>query len=179
MNKFLIAGVSALTFSAQAANYASLEIDTVKDTKTRATSTAQYFRAGTDVYGLNLDVSARTAAYRNGGLLSSYEATLGKQLGPVNVFGGAGYDNGFNGAKKGNYTYGLVGAAAGMPVGPVYAFLGAKTRVNWDSHNPKQTVAFAGVSYNLTKKLSVDLDVSRSTQNISEKAAGVGMRVTF
>jgi hypothetical protein len=179
MNKFLIAGLTALTFSAQAANYASLEVDVVKDTKTRATSTAQYFRAGTNAYGLNLDVTSRTAAYRNGGLLSSYEGTVGKQIGPVNVFGGLGYDNGFNGAKKGNFTYGLVGASAGMPIGPVYAFAGAKTRVNWDSSNPKQTVAFAGVSYNLTKSLSVDLDVSRSTQTINEKAAGVGLRVAF
>lgn len=179
MNKFLIAGLTALTFSAQATNYVSLEVDTVKDTKTRATSTAQYFRAGYDAYGLNLGLAARTAAYRNGGLLSSYEGTVGKQFGPVNVFGGLGYDNGYNGAKGGNYQYGLVGASAGMPVGPVYAFAGAKTRVNWDSANPKQTVAFAGVSYNLTKNLSVDLNVSKSTQTIKEKAAGVGVRVTF
>lgn len=179
MNKFLVAGLTALTFSAQATNYVSLEVDTVKDTKTRATSTAQYFRAGYDVYGLNLGLQSRTAAYRNGGLLSSYEGTVGKQLGPVNVFGGVGYDNGFNAAKKSNYTYGLVGASAGVPIGPVYVFLGAKTRVNWDSANPKQTVAFAGVSYNLTKSLSVDLDVSKSNQNIKEKAAGLGLRVTF
>ena len=179
MNKFLMAGLTALTVSAQASNYVSLQVDTVKDTKTNATSTAQYFRAGTDAYGLNLGLTARTAAYRNGGLLSSYEGTVGKQLGPVNVFGGVGYDNGFNGAKKGNFTYGLVGASAGMPIGPAYAFAGASTRVNWDSANPKQTVTFAGLSYNLTKKVSVDLNVSKSIQTIKEKAAGVGVRVMF
>jgi hypothetical protein len=54
-----------------------------------------------------------------------------------------------------------------------------KTRVNWDSANPKQTVAFAGVSYPLTKSVSVELDVSRSYQDIKEKAAGVGVRVNF
>ena len=179
MNKFLMTGLTALTFSVQAANYVSLEVDTVKDTGNKSTSTAQYFRAGTDAFGLNLDLAARTAAFRDGGLLSSYEATVGKQLGRVNVFGGLGYDNGYNGGKGDNYQYGLVGASTGMPIGPVYAFAGAKTRINWDHANPKQTVTFAGVSYGLTKNVSVELDVSRSTQTIKEKAAGVGVRIGF
>jgi hypothetical protein len=112
-------------------------------------------------------------------MLNSVEGTVGKSFGPVNVFGGVGYDNGFNGAKGANYQYGLVGASAGAQVGPVYAFGGAKTRLNWDQANPKQTVAFAGVSYPLTKTVSVELDVSRSYQDIKEKAMGVGMRVSF
>jgi hypothetical protein len=117
--------------------------------------------------------------YRKGGMLNSIEGTVGKGFGPVTVFGGVGYDNGFNGAKGANYQYGLVGASTGAKLGPVWAFGGVKTRLNWDSANPKQTVAFAGVSYPLTKALSVDLDVSRSYQTIQEKAMGVGMRVTF
>jgi hypothetical protein len=112
-------------------------------------------------------------------MLNSVEGTVGKSMGPINVFGGVGYDNGFNGAKGTNYQYGLLGASAGVPVGAVYAFGGMKTRVNWDSANPKQTVAFAGVSYPLTKSVSVELDVSRSYQDIKEKAAGVGVRVNF
>jgi hypothetical protein len=180
MKKIAIATafVMATTMSS-AANYVSLEIDGVKDTSNRATSTAQYFRAGTNAAGFNLDLAVRTAVYRKGGMLNSVEGTVGKSMGPINVFGGVGYDNGFNGAKGTNYQYGLLGASAGVPVGPVYAFGGVKTRVNWDSANPKQTVAFAGVSYPLTKTLSVDLDVSRSYQDIKEKAAGVGVRVNF
>ena len=180
MKKILTATVIALAAAtASAANYVSMEIDSVKDTGNKATSTAQYFRAGTDAAGLNLDLAVRTAVFRKGGMLNSIEGTVGKGFGPVTVFGGLGYDNGFNGAKGANYQYGLVGASTGAKLGPVWAFGGVKTRLNWDSSNPKQTVAFAGVSYPLTKALSVDLDVSRSYQTIQEKAMGVGMRVTF
>ena len=180
MKKILTATVLALAVSAASATgYVSMEIDSVKDTGNKATSTAQYFRAGTQAFGLDLSTQVRTAVYRNGGMLNSIEGYVGKGIGPVNVFGGLGYDNGFNGAKKGNYQYGLVGASAGANLGPVYAFGGAKTRLNWDSANPKQTVAFAGVSYPLTKTLSVDVDASRSYQNIKEKALGVGLRVSF
>ena len=179
MKKILTATILALAAGVAAASYVSLEVDGVKDTGNKATSTAQYFRAGTTAAGLNLDLAVRTAVFRKGGMLNSVEGTVGKGFGPVTVFGGVGYDNGFNGAKGANYQYGLVGASAGTQIGPVYAFGGAKTRLNWDNANPKQTVAFAGVSYPLTKAVSVELDVSRSYQDIKEKALGVGMRVAF
>ena len=66
-----------------------------------------------------------------------------------------------------------------MPVGPVYAFAGAKTRVNWNDTNPSQTVTFAGVSKNLTKQVSVNVGVSKSFQDIKETAWGLGVRVGF
>ncbi len=180
MKSQLIALALALsTGIASAAGFASLEVDTVKDTKTKATSTAQYFTAGTQAGGFDVGMTARTGVYRNGGMLNSLEATVGKGIGPVAVFGGLGYDNGFNGAKGANYQYGLVGASTGMKLGPVDAFAGVKTRVNWDSANPKQTVAFAGVSYPVTKQVAVVAGVSRSYQDIHEKAASLGLRVSF
>ena len=65
MKKIAIATAFVMaTTMASAANYVSLEIDGVKDTSNRATSTAQYFRAGTNAAGLNLDLAVRTAVYR-------------------------------------------------------------------------------------------------------------------
>ena len=96
MKKILTATVIALAAAtASAANYVSMEIDSVKDTGNKATSTAQYFRAGTNAAGLNLDLAVRTAVFRKGGMLNSIEGTVGKGFGPVTVFGGVGYDNGF------------------------------------------------------------------------------------
>ena len=179
MKQTILALAMALSTGIASAGYASLEIDTVKDTGNKATSTAQYFRAGTVTDGLNLDLAARTAVFRKGGMLNSLEGTVGKSLGPVTVFGGLGYDNGFNGAKGANYQYGLIGASTGMKLGSFNVFAGVKTRLNWDSANPKQTVAFGGVSLPLSKTVSVELDLSRSYQDIHEKAAGVGVRVQF
>jgi len=164
---------------AAAGDYASVQVDHVKDSKSGAVSTAQYFRAGTAAYGLNLDAQVRTAVFSKGGMLNSVEFTAGKGLGPINVFGGLGHDNGFNGAKGGSYDYGLVGVSAGYGIGKAYGFGGVKTRLNWEASNPRQTVAFAGVSYALTKSLSVDADWSKSYGNIKEDAIGLGMRVSF
>ena len=54
-----------------------------------------------------------------------------------------------------------------------------KVPMFWEATNPRQTVAFAGVSYALTKSLSVDADWSKSYGNIKEDALGLGMRVSF
>ena len=180
MKKFIttviLASVSGL---AVAADFASLEVDRVRDTKTRAESNAQYLRAGKDVAGLQLGLQARTQVWHQGGMVNSLEGTVGKQVGAVNVFGGVGYDNGYNGAKNGNFEYGVVGASTGMKLGSVYAFGGAKTRVNWESANPKQTLAFAGVNVPLNKTFSVDVSASKSYQDIQERAAGLALRVAF
>lgn len=169
--------IATMSIAASAANYVSLDLDRVKDDKTGVVSHAQYVRAGVDAYGLNLGLQARTAAFTGGGMVNSLEGTVGKQLGLLNVFGGLGHDNGFNGGRS--FQYGVLGGSVGMPVGPVYAFAGAKTRVNWNDKNPAQTVAFAGVSHNLTKSVSVNAGWSQSRQDIKETAWGVGVRVGF
>jgi hypothetical protein len=110
-------------------------------------------------------------------MVHSVELTAGKQLGPISPFVGVGHDLGFNGSKS--FQYGLVGVSAGVPLGKLYAYGGAKTRVNWDDHNPKQTVTFVGVSMPLTKTLSANVGASKSTQDIKETAFGAGIRITF
>jgi|694.fasta_scaffold01074_51 hypothetical protein len=181
MKKTVLALALAMSAAAsQAANFVSFDVDQVTDTRTRAGSTAQYFRAGKDMMGLNMGFQVRTAVFDKGGMLNSVEATAGKDLiKGINVFGGVGYDNGFNGKVNGDFTYGLVGLSTGAPVGPAWAFGGVKTRVNWDDNNPKQTVTYAGVSVPLNKAISVSASLSRSMQDIQEKAYGVGLRVSY
>lgn len=173
----LTLSLALAAISASAANFVSVDVDSVKDNQTGATSHAQYFRAGKDVAGLNLGLQVRTATIDGGGMLNSVEGTVGKDVGPVNVFGGVGHDNGFNGGRS--FQYGLVGASTGMKVGPVWAYAGVKTRVNWESATPAQTVAFVGASLPLTKTLSVNAGWSKSYQDIQENAWGVGLRVGF
>lgn len=178
MKKTIIGMVLAsCAMAASAANYVSVDVDRVKDDKTGVVSHAQYVRAGVDAYGLNLGLQARTATFEGGGMLNSLEGTAGKQFGPVNAFVGLGHDNGFNGGRS--FQYGLVGASAGLPIGPVFGYAGVKTRVNWNDANPAQTVTFAGVSKNLTKSVSVNAGWSKSFQDIKETAWGVGVRVGF
>jgi hypothetical protein len=110
-------------------------------------------------------------------MLNSVEGTVGKQLGPVTPFVGLGHDNGFNGGRS--FQYGLVGASTGMTLGPVWGYAGVKTRINWDSANPKQTVAFAGVSLPLSKQMSVSVGAGKSYQDIKETSWGLGLRVGF
>jgi hypothetical protein len=181
MKKTLVALCLTLAFgSAKAANFVSFDVDQVKDTRNKAESTAQYFRAGKDVAGLNLGLQVRTAVFDKGGMLNSVEATAGKDIiKGVNMFGGVGYDNGFNGKVNGDFTYGLVGVSTGWAVGPAWSFSGVKTRVNWDDKNPKQTVLFTGVSLPVTKVASVSVSASRSLQDIQEKAVGVGLRLSY
>ena len=94
-------------------------------------------------------------------------------------FVGVGYDNGLNGAKNGQYEYGLVGVTAGRAIGPGYLFGGVKTRVNWDSANPKQTVAFGTYSIPVANKVSLNFNASKSYQDIKENAYGLGVGFSF
>lgn len=178
MKKTVLA-LSLLTASitASAANYFSVDVDRVKDDTTGVISQAQYVRAGVDAFGLNLNLQARTATFEGGGMVNSLEGTAGKSFKSLNVFAGVGHDNGWNGGRS--FQYGLIGAATGMPVGPFYGYAGVKTRVNWDNANPAQTVAFAGLSKNLTKSVSVNVGVSKSYQDIKETAWGIGTRIGF
>lgn len=180
MKKLLLAlAAAAVAGTAAAGGFASVQVDSVKDDKTKAVSQAQYVRFGGDVAGLNYGLQARTQVWDKGGMVNSVEATLGKNVGPVSVFGGLGFDNGYNGAAKGTFQYGLVGAAAGMPVGPFFGFAGVKTRLNWQQKTPDQTVTFAGVNYSLTKSVGLEVSASKSTQTIKETAYGLGLRVGF
>jgi hypothetical protein len=178
MKKSILAlSLSLAGLSVSAANFVSVDVESVKDDTTGAKSQAQYFRAGKDVAGLNLGLQVRTATFDAGGMLNSVEGTVGKQLGPVTPFVGLGHDNGFNGGRS--FQYGLVGASTGMNLGPVWGYAGVKTRLNWDNANPKQTVAFAGVSLPLTKQMSVSFGGGKSYQDIKETSWGLGLRVGF
>lgn len=183
MKKTLLAIATALlATTASAANFVSVDVDRVEDSK-GAVSQAQYFRAGKDMAGLNLGLQVRTAVFDKGGMLNSVEGTVGRdfKLGGqgFNGFVGLGHDNAFNGAAGKSFQYGLVGVSTGAKMGPVWGFGGVKTRVNWDSANPKQTVGFAGVSYPVAKDVSVGLSASKSWGDIKETAYGVGVRVAF
>lgn len=181
MKKTLLAlTLATAAVTSHAANYVSFDVDQVTDTRTKAGSTAQYFRAGKDMAGMNWGLQVRTAVFDKGGMLNSVEATSGKDvMKGVNLFGGVGYDNGFNGKVNGDFTYGIVGVSTGAPIGPAWAFGGVKTRVNWDNNNPKQTVAYAGISVPLFKQVSASLSASRSMEDIEEKAVGVGLRISY
>lgn len=177
MKKTIIAVAIATAALSSHANFVSVDVDSVKDDRTGAVSHAQYFRAAKDFSGTTVGLQVRTATFSGGGMVNSVEGTLGRQVGPLGVFGGIGHDNGFNGGRS--FQYGLVGASTGMKIGPFWGYLGAKTRVNWDSNNPKQTVAFAGLSKSLTKELSVNVGMSKSYQDFKETAWGAGVRVSF
>ena len=169
-----------MAFGVSAADFVSVDVDHVKDTASKQISNAQYVRAGKEIGGLQFGLQSRTARYNdNTGMFNSLELTAGKSVGGVTPFVGLGYDNAKNGKAGDQYSYGLVGATAGAGVGPGFALAGAKTRVNWDSANPKQTVVFGTYSVPVAKNVAVNLNVSRSYQTITEKAYGAGISVGF
>lgn len=177
MKKTIIALTLGTLMGVASAGVVSLEVDHVKDDKTKAKSTAQYLRVNGNVDGLDLGLQARTATFEKGGMVNSLELTGGSKVGPVAAFVGVGFDNGFNGVKP--FQYGLVGASTGAKFGIVNAYAGVKTRVNWDSANPKQTVLFAGAVMPVTKGLALEAGVSKSYQSIQETAFGLGLSAKF
>lgn len=178
MRKTILSIAVALGFGSAQAGWISYDLDHVKaDAKGGSDSQAHYIRAGGSIGGLNTMMQARTASFNGGGMVHSLELTAAKQMGFLSPFIGVGHDLGFNGTKS--FQYGLVGVSGGVPFGKLFAYGGAKTRVNWDDHNPKQTVTFIGVSIPITKQLSANIGASKSTQDIKETAFGTGVRVTF
>lgn len=178
MKKTILSIALTLGFGTAQAGWISYDIDNVKaDSKDGSNSQAHYIRAGGEIAGFSTMLQARSASFDKGGLVHSVELTAGKQLGLISPFIGVGHDLGFNGNKS--FQYGLLGLSAGVPIGKLFAYGGAKTRVNWDDHNPKQTVTFVGVSMPITKSLSANVGASKSTQDIKETALGAGIRVTF
>ena len=178
LKKTIIALTLGTLMGVASAAVVSYESDRVKDDKTHAEYTAKYLRVNGTMEGLDLGVQARTAVLaKNAGMMNSLELTAGSKVGPVAVFGGVGFDNGLNGVNP--FQYGLVGASTGMKFGVVNTFAGVKTRVNWDSANPKQTVMFAGANMPLVKGLALEAGVSKSYQTIKETAWGLGVSAKF
>jgi hypothetical protein len=175
----LAMAVSSTVF---AADYVSVDVDTVKGRDGAADSTAQYIRAGKEIGGIQYGLQGRTATLaNNGGMLSSVEVTAGmnsKYIKGMTPFVGVGHDNGFNGGAS--YNYGLVGATYGVPVGPGFALAGVKTRVgSTERVDTKQTVAFATYSIPVAKGVAVNFNASRSYQDIKEDAYGIGLGFSF
>jgi hypothetical protein len=178
VKKTILSIAMSIGFGTAQAGWISYDLDQVKaDSKGASDSQAHYIRAGGNIAGFNTMMQARTASFDRGGMVHSVELTAGKQLGRISPFAGVGHDLGFNGSKS--FQYGLLGITAGVPIGKLYVYGGAKTRVNWNDNNPKQTVTFVGVSMPITKTLSANVGASKSTQDIRETALGAGIRVTF
>ena len=180
--KKILAILALATFgSAFAADFVSVDVDNVQGRKGAGDSTAQYVRAGKGFGNYQLNLQSRTATLDAGGMLNSLEVTAANNkvgFAGITPFVGVGHDNGFNGGAS--YNYGLVGATYGRPVGPGFLLLGAKTRVgSTESVNTKQTVSFATYSVPVAKNVSVNLNASRSAQDIKEKAFGLGLTFGF
>jgi hypothetical protein len=183
MKKIFAILALALSSTAFAADYVSVDVDAVKGVNGAKDSTAQYVRAGKGFGSYQLGVQARTATIDGGGMLNSLETTVANNkigFAGITPFVGVGYDNGLNGAKGADYTYGLVGATYGRPVGPGFALVGAKTRVGTTAAvETKQTVAFATYSIPVAKGVAINLNASKSYQSIQENAYGLGLGFSF
>ena len=182
MKKIFAILALAVSGTAFAADYVSVDVDNVLGRDGAGDSTAQYIRAGKEIGGIQFGLQGRTATMKdNSGILSSVEVTAAKNsvsvLG-ITPFVGVGHDNGFNGGTP--YNYGLVGATTGAKVGPGFALLGVKTRVGTTAAvETKQTLAFATYSIPVAKGVAINLNASRSYQDIKEDAFGLGLGFSF
>ena len=181
MKKIFAILALALTGTAFAADYVSVDVDSVRGLKGAGDSTAQYVRAGKQFGNYQLGLQSRTATVDGGGMLNSLEVTMANKrvnFAGITPFVGVAHDNGFNGGT--GYNYGLVGATTGFKVGSGFALLGAKTRVgSTQTVATKQTVAFATYSLPIAKNVAVNLNASKSYQNIKENAVGLGIGFSF
>ena len=185
MKKFaIVAALAIASVTASAADFVSVSVEHVKDRASDAKSTVEYVRAGKEINGLQYGLQSRSARANDGtGLYSSLEGTVGRNYGVagfnVTPFVGAGRDLTKNGASE-PYTYGLVGVNAGKPVLGGYALAGLKTRAgSTESSRTKQTLVYAEYAYPVAKNLSVTAGLTRSTQDIKERAYSVGLAVGF
>jgi hypothetical protein len=182
MKKIFAILALAVSGTAFAADYVSVDVENVLGRDGAGDSTAQYIRAGKEIGGIQFGLQGRTATMKdNSGILSSVEVTAAKNsvrvLG-ITPFVGVGHDNGFNGGTP--YNYGLVGATTGAKVGPGFALLGVKTRVGTTAATEtKQTVAFTTYSIPVAKGVALNLNASRSYQDIRETAYGLGLGFSF
>jgi hypothetical protein len=182
MKKIFAILALALTGTAFAADYVSIDVDSVHAHNGQKAQ-AQTVRAGKQLGDYQLGLQSRTGVADAGGMANSLEATVANSkinLAGITPFVGVGHDNGLNGAKGATYTYGLVGATYGIKAGPGFALLGAKTRVGSDEvHLTKQTIAFATYSIPVAKSVAVNLNASQSYQDIKEKSLGLGLTFNF
>lgn len=185
MKKIIAILALAVTSTAFAADFVSVSVEHVKSRTDDSKSTVQYVRAGKEINGLQYGLQSRSARADDGtGLYSSLEGTVGKnlQVAGLNVtpFVGAGRDLTKNGANE-PYTYGIVGANVGKPVLGGYALAGVKTRAGSteSSSRTKQTLAYAEFAYPVAKNVSLTAGVTRSAQDIKERAYSVGVSVGF
>ena len=183
MKKILAILALASFGTAFAADYVSVDVDRVTGAKGQSDSTAQYVRAGKGFGDYQFGIQSRTANVKGGGLLNSTEVTAASNkvgFAGITPFVGIGHDNGFNGAANSAYTYGLVGATTGIKAGPGFLLAGVKTRVGTDEHvRTKQTVAFATYSVPVAKNVAINLNASKSYQDIRENALGLGLGFSF
>jgi len=181
MKKITIASLFAfLAISASAADFVTVDVDSVKNNVSGVQSTAQYVRAGKDIGGIQFGLQSRTAVSHTGGMLNSLELTGGKAIGVITPFVGVGFDNGLNGARGADYQYGLLGATTGMKVGPGFALVGVKTRLGTTAAvETKQTIAFGTYSIPVAKNVALNINASKSYQDIQENAYGLGLGFRF
>jgi len=183
MKKIFAILALAISGTAFAADYVSVDVDNVLGRNGAGDSTAQYIRAGKGFGDYQFGLQGRTAKMKDGsGLLSSVEVTAANNkvsVAGIRPFVGVGHDNGFNGGA--GYNYGLVGATYGLPVGPGFLLTGVKTRVGSteEGTRTKQTVGFATYSVPVAKGVAVNFNASRSGQTIKENAFGVGLGFSF
>jgi hypothetical protein len=185
MKKFAIAMLTALSFGAFAADFVSVSVEHVTDRSNSAKSTVEYVRAGKEINGLQYGLQSRSARSNDGtGLYSSLEGSVGKNYSVVGLnvtpFIGAGRDLSKNGATE-PYTYGFVGTNVGKPVLGGYALAGVKSRAGSTegAGRTKQTLMYAEYSYPVAKNLFLTAGVTRSTQDIRERAVALGVAVGF
>lgn len=178
MKKFAIAIMAFVAMTAQAANFVQVEQEHVTGRSGASDSEATYLRAGKDIGNYSLGFQSRTARFTDGSIANSFESTVSNKN--ISAFGitpfvGVGRD--FSGA----YTYGLVGANAGVKVGPGFALAGVKTRVGstQDGDRTKQTVTYVSYAVPVAKDVSVSIGASRSSQDIKEDGVGIGVSFSF
>ena len=182
MKKIFAILALAITGTAFAADYVSVDVDHVVSKQGYASSQAQYVRAGKEVAGLQLGVQSRTSVSSSGGMYNSLETTVGKSIYGFTPFVGMGFDNGLNGAKNGDFRYTLAGVTTGVPVPGVGGYLlgGLKTRLtSSEATMTHQTIAFGTYSYPVAKNVAVNVNFSKSYQDIKENAYGLGVGFSF
>lgn len=182
MKKILAILALALTGTAFAADYVSVDVENVEGRKGASDSTAQYVRAGKGFGDYQFGLQARTAKFTDNSLASSVEVTGAKNslnVAGITPFVGVGHDNG--GASAQAYNYGLVGATYGIKAGPGFLLTGIKTRVGSTENGArtKQTVWFGTYSIPVAKNVAVNLNASRSGETIKENALGLGLTFNF
>lgn len=182
MKKIFAILALAISGTAFAADYVSVDVENVQGRKGGTDSTAQYVRAGKGFGDYQFGLQSRTARFDTGVVVNSLEVTAANNkinVAGIRPFVGVGHDNGFDGGQS--FNYGLVGATYGLPVGPGYLLTGVKTRVGSteDAARTKQTVGFATYSIPVAKGVAVNLNASRSGQSIKEKAFGAGLTFAF